>query len=67
MAETPHGGAVPTTKAFPVGAAPWEDRRHGERSPNDAIVYPDSGKVMARTARATFRQMATMEYRDGED
>jgi hypothetical protein len=41
--------------------------RRRRATPNDGIIYADSGKVTVRLARAIFRQAATMEYWDGED
>jgi uncharacterized cupin superfamily protein len=38
----------------------------GERNPNDVIVYPDSAKVMVRSAGKIFRGDATVDYWDGE-
>ncbi len=39
----------------------------GERSPDDVVVYTDTGKVMVRALRKIYDGAATREYWDGEE
>jgi len=48
------------------GTAPFRFLMIGERNRNDVVVYPDSGKVLVKSADAIFRRDSAVDYWDGE-